>query len=154
MKADLSLVKQTLRRAEEYICWYHEPTLKEVTLKRYGSVYSWPLSWLLPQLKKLSIRHHLTLLDWSKKSLADVTINVNRCCKILSERLDDKKFFYSNDRPTELDALVFGHLFTILTTELPQVDLAGIVKKQQNLVNFCQRIEKDFFARRTVRPKT
>lgn len=40
---------------------------------------------------------------------------------------------------------MFGHLFTILTTELPDVDLASIVKQYQNLVGFCQRIEKEFF---------
>jgi hypothetical protein len=49
--------------------------------------------------------------------------------------------------PTELDALVFGHLYTILTTELPDGELANIVKRHQNLVDFCKRIDLEYFTR-------
>lgn len=48
-------------------------------------------------------------------------------------------------RPTELDALVFGHIFTILTTRLTNDDLAERVKSFQNLLSFCKRIEQTFF---------
>ncbi|KAG2459642.1 MTX2 protein, partial [Polypterus senegalus] len=48
-------------------------------------------------------------------------------------------------QPTELDALVFGHLFTILTTELTSDALADRVKNYSNLLSFCQRIEKNYF---------
>ena len=39
--------------------------------------------------------------------------------RALSERLDSSHYFFGN-RPTELDALVFGHVFSILTTPLPE----------------------------------
>lgn len=48
-------------------------------------------------------------------------------------------------RPTELDALVFGHLFTLLTTPLPDNRLATIVRSFGNLVKLCQVVERDFF---------
>ena len=32
--------------------------------------------------------------------------------------LENQRYFFNN-KPTELDALVFGHLFSILTTALP-----------------------------------
>lgn len=48
--------------------------------------------------------------------------------------------------PTELDALVFGHIFTILTTPLPNQDLQQLVTENfTSLVEFCSRIEKEFF---------
>lgn len=47
--------------------------------------------------------------------------------------------------PTELDALVFGHLFTILTTPLPRSDMANILKKFPELIALVQRVEKIFF---------
>lgn len=48
--------------------------------------------------------------------------------------------------PTELDALVFGHIFTILTTPLPNNNLQQLIKNNfQSLVDLCSRIEKDFF---------
>lgn len=48
-------------------------------------------------------------------------------------------------RPTELDALVFGHLFTILTTRLTSTELAERIKSHSNLLSFCRRIEQTYF---------
>ena len=50
-------------------------------------------------------------------------------------------------RPTELDATVFGHLFTILTTPLPDNRLSSIVRQHTNLVELCQGIDKEYFDR-------
>lgn len=47
--------------------------------------------------------------------------------------------------PTELDALVYGHLYTILTVELPVMRLADIVASFENLEDFCKRINTEFF---------
>jgi len=47
--------------------------------------------------------------------------------------------------PTELDALVFGHLFTILTTPLPRNDLAEIVRRYPSLINLVKKIELQYF---------
>lgn len=53
-------------------------------------------------------------------------------------------YFY---RPTELDALVFGHLFTIFTTPLPNSELASIVRNYPPLVNLVKNIEEKYFKR-------
>ena len=50
-------------------------------------------------------------------------------------------------RPTELDALVFGHLYTLLTTKLPDNRLAETVKSFDNLVQFCETIDMTYFAK-------
>jgi metaxin len=47
--------------------------------------------------------------------------------------------------PTDLDALVFGHLFSLLTIQLPGVDIAGDIKEFVNLTDFCKRIEDKYF---------
>lgn len=51
--------------------------------------------------------------------------------------------------PTELDALVFGHLFTILTTPLPNNQIANTVRNFPPLVELLQRVEKTYFKRET-----
>lgn len=48
-------------------------------------------------------------------------------------------------RPTELDALVFGHLFTIITTPLPRTDLVEIVRRYPTLIDLVKRIEVKYF---------
>jgi len=49
-------------------------------------------------------------------------------------------------RPTELDALIFGHLFTALTTALPSDRLAEAVRNYANLTDFCRRIHDTYFS--------
>lgn len=59
--------------------------------------------------------------------------------------------FFSHDfvcsKPNELDALVFGHIFTIITTPLLDNKLAKIVQGHPKLVNLCKRIEIRYFQR-------
>jgi metaxin len=47
-----------------------------------------------------------------------------------------------------LDALVFGHLFTILTTPLPNNRFASIVRGYPNLIDLCKQVEKEYFERK------
>lgn len=53
-------------------------------------------------------------------------------------------------RPTELDALVFGHLFSIITTPLPSNRFAVTVKAYDNLIQLCVRIETEFYQSRKL----
>jgi len=146
MRAYMSLVTSVLGNAELYLSWNDDVTLNEVTLPRYGSVYPWPLSTILSYQKKWNVCKKLGALGWTSKSLDEVYAEVEHCCQALSERLDSSgnRFFF-NGKPTELDALVFGHLFAILTTPLPDSRLANIVRSFKNLTDLCQHIDKEFF---------
>jgi len=145
LKAYMSLVNSKLTPAQKYIAWALDDT-DEITWKRYGSVYPWPLSYFLPYKKRTSMLQHLEAIGWGKsdKSLTKVEEEVSRCCNALSQKLLDKKFFFGK-KPTELDAVVFGHLYTILTTTLPDNRLAATVQKYPNLVKFCRNVEKSYF---------
>ena len=68
------------------------------------------------------------------------------CCRALSERLENSAYFFGN-RPTELDALVFGHIFSILTTPLSDNRAKNIVQQFVNLTRLCENIERDYFER-------
>ncbi|XP_013404231.1 metaxin-2 isoform X4 [Lingula anatina] len=145
MRAYMALVDNILVNAEHYISWCDATVLQTVTKPRYGSPYPWPLNKLVPLKKWYEETSRLKALGWSQKTLSEVCEEVQTCCQALSERLDKNNFFFGN-RPTELDALVFGHLFTILTTPMPVNKLAEIVKNFDNLVHFCARIEQQYFS--------
>jgi len=146
MRAYMSLVNNVLGNAELYISWCDEITLNEVTKPRHGSVYPWPLSNILNWQKRNTVMKKLGALGWTNKSLEDVYADIEQCCKSLSERLDKSTFFFGN-KPTELDALVFGHIFSILTTPLPDKRLENIVQQFGNLTKLCQMIDRDYFER-------
>lgn len=151
MRAYMSLVSNVLGNAEAFVSWNDDTTLNEVTKKRYGSVYPWPLNSILCWQKRGQVMRRLKALNWSKKSMSDVLNEVENCCQALSERLDNQKYFFNN-RPTELDAMVFGHLFCILTTPLPDNSMAVIVRNYKNLVELCQTIDKEYFDRSHAAP--
>lgn len=147
MKAYFALVSTVLGNAELYFSWIN-PQGYEKTVVRYGSVYPYPLNVILPWKKRREIRKHLK--DWTEKERRAVLDEVASCCTALSERLSDKEFFFGT-KPTELDCLVFGHLFSIISTKNGPSgvsEMATIVNRFENLVRFYENIEKRYF--RTV----
>lgn len=147
-----------------YICWCDKETYNEVTSVRYGSIYPWPLNFIQNRVKRAAVIKKLKVLGWYQKTMSEVFQEVEICCQALTDRLEDKDYFFGDKsvfilvdlflliyrfRPTELDALVFGHLFTILTTPLPNTHIANTVRNFPTLINLVQRIERDYFKRET-----
>ncbi|GLV40925.1 uncharacterized protein CBL_08499 [Carabus blaptoides fortunei] len=146
MRAYMSIIHTVLVNAELYICWCDDRTYNDVTKPRNGSVYPWPLNHFQTWSKKSAIIKKLKLLGWYQKSMENVYEEVENCCQALAERLEGKEYFFGS-KPTELDALVFGHLFTIFTTPLPNNDLGSIARNYPALVNLVQKIEDKYFKR-------
>ncbi|NP_001084472.1 metaxin 2 L homeolog [Xenopus laevis] len=144
MKAYMELVNNMLLTAELYIQWCDEATLEEITQPRYSYPYSWPLNYFLVFQRKWEIKRKMKAIGWATKTLEQVFEDVDQCCQALSQRLGTQSYFF-NKQPTELDALVFGHLFTILTTQLTNDELQEKVKNYSNLIAFCRRIEQHYF---------
>ncbi|KAJ1188044.1 hypothetical protein NDU88_004809 [Pleurodeles waltl] len=144
MKAYMELVNNMLLTAELHIQWCDEATVEEITRPRYSSPYPWPLNYILTYQKQLEIRRKMKAIGWAGKTIEQVYDDVDQCCQALSHRLGTQPYFF-NKQPTELDALVFGHLFTILTTQLTNDELCDRVKNYSNLIAFCRRIEQKYF---------
>ncbi|XP_076825102.1 metaxin-2-like isoform X2 [Clavelina lepadiformis] len=150
LKAYIEMINNILIPAELFVTWAHEETLTQITSVRYGSPYPWPLNKILCWRKKQEMLTYLEAVGWGKdqRSLATVQEELKRCCQALAQKLANKKFFFGQ-KPTELDALVFGHLYTLLTTKLPDNRMAETVQSFQNLVSFCKNIEKQYFGHKT-----
>ncbi|XP_017777451.1 PREDICTED: metaxin-2-like [Nicrophorus vespilloides] len=148
MRAYMTLVNNVLGNAEMYICWCDDETYREVTKARYGSIYPWPLNHIQVWTKRSEELKRLKVLGWQQKTLEEVYNDVETCCQALTDRLDKNDFFFGS-KPTELEALIFGHLYTILTTPLPNSALADTVKNFPELINLIKRIEKTYFKRET-----
>ncbi|XP_059559983.1 metaxin-2 isoform X3 [Myotis daubentonii] len=144
MKAYMELVNNMLLTAELYLQWCDEATVGEITHARYGSPYPWPLNRILAYQKQWEVKRKMKAIGWGKKTLDQVLEDVDQCCQALSQRLGTQPYFF-NKQPTELDALVFGHLYTILTTQLTNDELSEKVKNYSNLLAFCRRIEQHYF---------
>ncbi|KAJ2783709.1 hypothetical protein H4R18_001547 [Coemansia javaensis] len=64
----------------------------------------------------------------------------DRYLAVLSQKLGTKQYFFG-DRPSALDAVVYGHLAPVLRLDLPQDTLrAAVVGRYPNLASHCERI--------------
>ncbi|XGW18143.1 hypothetical protein V3C99_002617 [Haemonchus contortus] len=144
MRAHMSLIDVLLRNVELYITWKHDDTYKQLTRYRYGSVYKWPLNWILPALKRREILTKLQDNGWADKGVDEVLEQYDKALRALSSQLGSKPFLFGN-QPTEADALLFGHLFTIITTKLPCMDLKNAILSYANLQEFSTRFETEYF---------
>ncbi|XP_067138262.1 metaxin-2-like [Centruroides vittatus] len=144
MRAYMALINVVLGNAELYVSWCHNATVNEKTKPRCLSVYSWPLNYFLYWQKKSVMKSKLASNHWLDKTLDEVYEEVTSCCHALSERLGKQTYFFGT-KPTELDALVYGHLMGILTTALPDNGLASIVRNFENLLKLVSRIDVQYF---------
>ncbi|KAK7591044.1 hypothetical protein V9T40_002657 [Parthenolecanium corni] len=126
MRAYMSLVNNVLGNAETYIVWC-DPETAPLTKQRCGSMYPYPLNYWIIYMKNKEAKSKLNAVGWLHKTLKEVV------------------FAWNMMKPTELDALVFGHIFAILTTALPTNQFAATVRGYANLIDHCTRIEKQYF---------
>jgi len=146
MEALMSLIREFLIRAEMYFCWKDTANYNMVTRLRYSSVYFFPLNFILPPLKRREVLRLLRDIEWEQLTIESVIKKAEVCFQAISIKLGSNKYIMGNDA-TELDALAFGHLYTILTTELPSMHLANSLRKFPNLIKYCCDIDNEIFKR-------
>ncbi|KZC05648.1 Metaxin-2 [Dufourea novaeangliae] len=146
MRAYMSLVNNVLVNAELYICWVDEVTLNQDTKQRHGHVYPWPLNHYLNWQKRNEVIKKLNVLGWYNKSIEEVCNEVETCCKALSDRLGGNEYF-SRGEITEVDALVFGHIYTLINSDLcPTVqNIATTIKQFPMLIKYITKIRNNYF---------
>lgn len=144
----MSLADMILTNAELYVTWCDNEVLKEITKKRYGSVYPFPLNHILTWRKRHAVLKQLNFYDWRYLKFEEVVEKVDKLCSTLVTRLGNNEYFFGQN-PCELDALIFGHLFCIFTMELPESVslLKETINKYSQLTQFCSRIEKKYFGK-------
>ncbi|XP_052866836.1 metaxin-2 [Anopheles cruzii] len=145
MRTSICLAEHILTNAEHYVSWSLKEVRDTVTKQRNGCVYPFPLNYVQNWRKENAIQRQLKRTEFHDADLAKVVDVVHHLLTDLSGRLGDKKYFFG-DRPTELDALVFGHLYSIITMPLPNSVLAENVSLHDNLVQFCKNIDRAYFS--------
>ncbi|XP_073983536.1 metaxin-2-like isoform X2 [Rhodnius prolixus] len=141
MRAYMSLVNNVLGNAENYLIWCDNDTYTNITKPRYGSVHPFPLNHILPYSRRQTVIKRLRALGWYEKSLDKVYDEIDRACNALSERLEKADYFFG-DTPCELDALIFGHVYSILTfpSFKAGANLAEKLRIYDPILNHCKRI--------------
>uniref|UniRef100_UPI00358F9DE0 metaxin-2-like n=1 Tax=Myxine glutinosa TaxID=7769 RepID=UPI00358F9DE0 len=144
MKAYMELVNSSLLTAEMCILWCDKNVSSLISRPRYGSPFPFPLDIILARQKQREIVRRMKAVDWAEKTREQIHDEVDQSCRALSQRLGNHKYFFES--PTELDALVFGHLYSLLTTDIPGYSIPEIIRNYPNLTNFCKNIDAHYFS--------
>eukprot|EP00177_Eucheuma_denticulatum_P001327 GFKZ01002408.1.p1 GENE.GFKZ01002408.1~~GFKZ01002408.1.p1 ORF type:complete len:379 (-),score=59.90 GFKZ01002408.1:1318-2301(-) len=117
--------------------------------KNYADIYhtllekdkSFPLNRALPFMRRREIRRTL-----QGRSAEALYFDAGICLAALSTRLGLCKWFYGDEKPCVLDAVVFGYLAPVLYIPLASTELRQMVAKHANLVGFVGRVAQSYFS--------
>ena len=96
LRAFISLVNKVLYHAELYVCWCDDNIYNNVTRKRHGSVYPWPLNHIMNWQKRNQVYRKLDAVQWGNKTMDSVLEDVRKCCDALSAKLENKRYFFGD----------------------------------------------------------
>ncbi|XP_063700076.1 metaxin-2-like [Culicoides brevitarsis] len=148
--AKLQEMDNTFTNAELFVCWMDDAVRETITYPRYGSPYPWPLNHIQAWRKHRQVKKLLDVDEWLDYDMEMVGSEIKDKCRELSEMLQDRPYF-NGAFPTEFDALMFGHLYATITTNLNNVELAEKINQKSNLTRFCQHIEQEYYSRKGSR---
>uniref|UniRef100_A0AC35TQ41 PRELI/MSF1 domain-containing protein n=1 Tax=Rhabditophanes sp. KR3021 TaxID=114890 RepID=A0AC35TQ41_9BILA len=130
------LLKKTLYPAMAHIMWKDDANYSTVTHKWFSSVMSFPRNFVYLERKRNKEINYVKAVN-----LTDINIikHAMRTITNLSNKLGDKKYFFG-DKPTSIDALIFGYLGPLLKLPVPSDRLQIHLLACSNLVRFVESI--------------
>ncbi|XP_049535783.1 metaxin-1 homolog [Anopheles darlingi] len=79
--------------------------------------------------------------------VSELADNARRCLNWIAEKLQDNRWFLGNERPSEVDALLYGYLSVLSKLTLPNNALQNHIRQCPKLVQFVDRTTATYFAK-------
>ncbi|XP_065910492.1 metaxin-1-like isoform X2 [Dysidea avara] len=144
-----TLVRDALHKALLYCRWLDAENYSSFTRKWYSNQLSFPLTIFLPHMKHRSVQSKLEnecTPDLTPDMFHNLVLaRARECFNTLSVKLDTQQYFFG-DKPTSLDAVVYGYLDNLIQYSLPgNNSLQGHVYCCDNLLQFCTRVRSRLY---------
>ncbi|XP_026526360.1 metaxin-3 isoform X1 [Notechis scutatus] len=150
--AYIALLEEKLHPAMLYTFWIEADNYYNLTKPWFASRIPFPLSWYLPRKMSRDALNRILLTKGGPPlySITEIEVQIYRdakeCLNLLSNRLGSSPFFFGN-KPTTLDAFVFGFLAPLYKAPFLKVQLQEHLKQLPNLCHFCDDILSCYFRR-------
>jgi glutathione S-transferase len=106
-----------------------------------------PLRWFIPSVIRRKVKKNIHSQGVGRHSPDEILAMADKSLQSLSTLLADKDFFFG-EQHTSFDAAVYSHLCEFISVRF-DCGFENVFTKQaktyQNLVQFCQRIEDQFY---------
>lgn len=142
-----SLLREKLVPALYREFWINPENYLNSTSKEYSRAVGFPLNLIYCGLKRKRI---IKRLSYELKKGEDeikpsdetaLLAGAKEFLNILERKLNDKDYFFG-DKPSGLDAIVYGHLAMLQNAKLVIIPLLNHLKSCPSLLAHCQRMEK------------
>jgi len=146
LEAQLFNLLDVLKRVELYHSWVDPTTVLNVTRKRYTDeveVYS-VFKKFVYKNRRENVLKFLSVHKWDVMSSEDVLREFSNVLRVFSDVLGEKTYLFG-ERISEIDCLLFGHLYSMLTTKYMGTfgaDLQQSIAKFQNLIDHTKEIDR------------
>ncbi|KAH8396455.1 hypothetical protein KR222_010428, partial [Zaprionus bogoriensis] len=151
LHALVTYTENTCTLAELHRCYLQPLAYAAHAWPRSGGAHPWPLSTLRRYERRQQALRLLRVYQWRQLDDAAVHHELRQCLQQLSEKLAEQRAqqldacYLGGRQPSQLDALIFGHVAAILKTQLPQVQLDEMVLQFPRILELCQRIDDEYY---------
>ncbi len=126
-----------------YARWLREDSW-QIVKPAFFKKMPFPLRYIAPYVARRRIRQACHNQGISRHCDTEVLAMAHQVLQDLSVLLGNKDYFFG-DKPSTLDATVFGFLAQIIISEL-KTAITPIAQEFPNLVNFCQRVQEQYYS--------
>ncbi|XP_043660122.1 metaxin-2 [Drosophila teissieri] len=147
MRCLVNYVENVFTLAEIHMSFVDEGNYQLYTAARSAAAHPWPLSAIRRFARRQDAQRILKVYQWQDLDNDQVIQEVGSCADALIAELEEhhEKGYLGGSRPCELDALVFGHVAAIMSTKLPNMELAEVLATYPRLLAHCRRIDESLF---------
>jgi hypothetical protein len=139
-------MNKQLRPAVLYYLWSEQENLDAVTAQRYGAHYARGLQRVVLWHQRSQVQVEIDALMreqfWTRD---DLYAQAKHVLVKLSDRLQGGGWLCGTSEPMPADAVLFAYLHTVLSTKMPQNQLAEMIKLHPNLVDFTKQAHAYWF---------
>lgn len=136
-------IEETLSPSMVYERWYGDKNFDTFVAEEFGSV-PWlirpAVAWYLRRVSRNGLRGQ----GIGRHSMEEVKILQEEAVEVLDARLEGRVYFHGDEKPSEIDLILYGSLVSAIATEAnPQ--LKELILKSPVLVAFVKRLTKSLF---------
>lgn len=133
-----------LNDLEQYTSWCADSNYDHIK-SIYLKLYPFPLNRILSYRKKNEIVNKLKYKLENKTNITTVYEEIKGILEHIDSTLTLNKKDLVDRKSNKFNALLYGHLYALLNTELFSDELKDIVKSCKNLLEFYNEIENRFY---------
>ena len=133
---------ESLYWALVYSRWLKEDTWPIINNNFFGQLPV-PLKWFIPNILRKGVKKTLNNQGFGRHNESELLNKTNEQLHALSVLLADNKYFFG-DKPCSFDAVAYAALCEFISVDFTN-SFNEAAKQYDNLVQYCQRIEAEFY---------